>query len=301
MTVEASYESYFTQVLDSTGFLYDLWTYETQGCPPDTVFEKYQVVVWNTGPDYGTISNPKTLNATDQSRLMTYLDGGGNLFLSSQDFLLDNNPNAFITNYLHVAAHSDDKSVNAVAGIDGDTISDGMAFTLNPPFYNFSDYITPGTDAAGIFRVTGKGSALPRAGVQLDDYYYSKGSPNDTLTALRYPASGSSTYRVVFLAFPFEAVPQSGSYPDNSYTLMIRIMNWFGLGKTTPSFLHGDANGDWIIDVADVVFLVNYLYKNGPAPDPLEAGDANCDGIVDVGDVVFLINYLFKGGPTPSC
>jgi len=62
---------------------------------------------------------------------------------------------------------------------------------------------------------------------------------------------------------------------------------------------HGDANADGKIDVGDVVSLINYLYKNGPAPKPLEAGDANCDGIIDVGDVVFLINYLFKKGPPP--
>jgi len=28
-------------------------------------------------------------------------------------------------------------------------------------------------------------------------------------------------------------------------------------------------------------------------------GDANCDGVVDVGDVIYTINYLFKGGPQP--
>lgn len=28
-------------------------------------------------------------------------------------------------------------------------------------------------------------------------------------------------------------------------------------------------------------------------------GDANCDGIVDIGDVVYTINHLFKHGPPP--
>jgi len=66
-------------------------------------------------------------------------------------------------------------------------------------------------------------------------------------------------------------------------------------------FIVGDANGDRIIDVGDVVYLINYLFKNGPAPNSLQAGDANCDEVVDVGDVVYLINYLFKNGPQPSC
>jgi M6 family metalloprotease-like protein len=66
-------------------------------------------------------------------------------------------------------------------------------------------------------------------------------------------------------------------------------------------FLLGDANGDGAVDVGDVVYLVNYLYRSGPAPDPIEAGDANCDGHVDVGDVVFLVNYLYRGGDPPGC
>jgi hypothetical protein len=63
----------------------------------------------------------------------------------------------------------------------------------------------------------------------------------------------------------------------------------------------GDCNCDGIVDIGDVVYLIGYLYRNGPAPTPTEVGDANCDGVVDIGDVVFLINYLFKGGPPPSC
>ncbi len=63
----------------------------------------------------------------------------------------------------------------------------------------------------------------------------------------------------------------------------------------------GDANGDGVIDVGDVVYLINYLYKNDSAPNPLQAGDASCNGVVDVGDVIYLINYLYKGGPAPIC
>jgi len=66
-------------------------------------------------------------------------------------------------------------------------------------------------------------------------------------------------------------------------------------------FTRGDANGDGVIDLGDILYLINYLYKGGPAPNPLQAGDANCDGTVDLGDVLHLINYLYKGGPPPGC
>jgi hypothetical protein len=61
----------------------------------------------------------------------------------------------------------------------------------------------------------------------------------------------------------------------------------------------GDANGDGKINVADVVYAINYLFKGGPVLKPLMSGDVNCDTNVTVADVVYTINYLFKGGPKP--
>lgn len=68
---------------------------------------------------------------------------------------------------------------------------------------------------------------------------------------------------------------------------------------TSGEFTRGDANGDGTITLSDVVFIINYLYKDGPAPDPPAAGDANSDSQIDLGDAVYLINYLFKEGPPP--
>ena len=71
---------------------------------------------------------------------------------------------------------------------------------------------------------------------------------------------------------------------------------------TILEFLRGDANGDGVIDISDVVYLLNYLFIHGPAPVPiLDAGDANCDSVVDASDLVYLLNYLFAHGPAPSC
>jgi hypothetical protein len=63
----------------------------------------------------------------------------------------------------------------------------------------------------------------------------------------------------------------------------------------------GDATGDGVINVADVMYMINYLYRSGPPPISFEAGDANCDGDHGILDIVFLINYLYKGGPPPGC
>ena len=66
-----------------------------------------------------------------------------------------------------------------------------------------------------------------------------------------------------------------------------------------PANQRGDINGDGTINIGDVVYLIAYLYKGGPSPEPLIVGDVNCNGIVDVGDVVYLVNYLYEGGPSP--
>ncbi len=63
----------------------------------------------------------------------------------------------------------------------------------------------------------------------------------------------------------------------------------------------GDANGDLATNLLDITYLINYLYKTGPAPTPYDtcSGDANCDCVVNLLDITFLINYLYKDGTAP--
>jgi hypothetical protein len=61
----------------------------------------------------------------------------------------------------------------------------------------------------------------------------------------------------------------------------------------------GDANDDGSVNVADAVYLINYIFKGGPAPDPLCVGDTDNNDAVNIADAVYLINYIFKGGPPP--
>ncbi len=65
--------------------------------------------------------------------------------------------------------------------------------------------------------------------------------------------------------------------------------------------LPGDTNGDGIVDLGDAILVLNYLFRNEPAPDPLWTGDANCDGVVEIGDAIYLLNYLFREGDPPCC
>lgn len=68
-----------------------------------------------------------------------------------------------------------------------------------------------------------------------------------------------------------------------------------------PSCVCGDVNSDGIVNVGDPVYMINYIFKDGPTPVFLDCADVNYDGQPNVGDVVYLINYIFKGGPDPNC
>jgi hypothetical protein len=61
-----------------------------------------------------------------------------------------------------------------------------------------------------------------------------------------------------------------------------------------------DCKGDCVIDIRDVVFLLNYVFKGGPAPNPMCTGDVNRDNIVNSDDALYLVSYLFLYGPPPE-
>jgi len=59
----------------------------------------------------------------------------------------------------------------------------------------------------------------------------------------------------------------------------------------------GDTNGDGVINVADIVYLINHLFAGGP--QPVGNGDADHNTLIQVTDVFYLINHLFSNGPPP--
>jgi hypothetical protein len=62
----------------------------------------------------------------------------------------------------------------------------------------------------------------------------------------------------------------------------------------------GDVNISGSITSADIITLVNYVFKGGLAPKPCQAnGDVNCNGSVTSADIISLVNFVFKGGAAP--
>lgn len=111
----------------------------------------------------------------------------------------------------------------------------------------------------------GSAPALPRVALEIGDYTYGV-----------YPDS-------------FEVYSEAASNsPVKGY---INMLVWR---------YHGDVNWSGYIDVADVIYLVNYIFKHGAPPQPeVLVGDCNCDWIIMLDDVFVLVNYIFRHGNTP--
>ncbi|GEM_PF-870595 len=67
--------------------------------------------------------------------------------------------------------------------------------------------------------------------------------------------------------------------------------------------LRGDINHDGaeIIDISDLLYLVYYMFRDGPPPVCMAEADITGDNALmpDIADLVYLIDYMFRGGPPP--
>jgi hypothetical protein len=99
----------------------------------------------------------------------------------------------------------------------------------------------------------------------------------------------------------FEACSEETLYCNLIFTtndpdelmITVPVTVWAGRGDVfIPSGL---------LDIGDVVFLVNYILKGGPAPDPICMGDLALphDDMVDMSDLIYLVQYLYYAGPPP--
>ena len=193
------YETYLETALADTGYGAMIWDAAVRGRPSLAQMSSYGAVLWTTGA-----GNALYLTSSDEQSMMDYLDAGGNLFLTSAEYLSSRSlPNAFISDYLHVDSWISDNSGFLMTGVAGDPVSDGMALMVlgGPILPANSDAIIPAAPADSVFS-----TPVGIKGIRVDE--------ND--------------HKVVFLSFPFENAPVGDPYPNNQKTLVARILGWFG-------------------------------------------------------------------------
>jgi hypothetical protein len=207
-------ETRITDALDARGRSYVRWnTYDSgmETVPVDTL-RMYRTVLWAAGDQ-----NANSVTSQNQTNLSSYLDEGGALLLSAENYSTSYGGEAFTSNYLHVSAFTA-SSGSAVNGETGDPIGNGAAVGLSyhADLSDLPDRVDPATGAATVFSMDGSGDPV----------------------VIRYPSGGSGTYRVVFFGVPLEAFATGGSDPNNIETVLDRSLTWLGgdvLAPTSPS------------------------------------------------------------------
>jgi len=72
-------------------------------------------------------------------------------------------------------------------------------------------------------------------------------------------------------------------------------------GTAAPEFVRGECNGDTLVNIADAVTLLGFLFPSGGPPTLgcRDACDANDDGGLDIADAVAMLGALFGMPATP--
>ena len=100
-------EHIYTNVLDELGVAYDVWdngwrSHPTGGNIPADLLMQYDLVLWFTGADWFA---PVTPNEADA--LHAFVENGGRLFLTSQDYLYRHSKHALTRDFLGVQAYAE--------------------------------------------------------------------------------------------------------------------------------------------------------------------------------------------------
>jgi len=175
--------SIYTQILGSLGVSYTVWDTVNSDFEPDlATLNSHRAVVWFTGDAFGGnfVAGPGPAAEAD---LSLYLDEGGCMFMSSQDYFYDRGqiPTPFMQNYLGMANSVNDAG-DYVAVTGQGTVFSGLGpYSLVYPFTDYSDIVIPDPTAQLAFiGENANGAAIHK---------------------------NAGTYKTTFLGFPLEAIP----------------------------------------------------------------------------------------------
>ncbi|MEE2883529.1 MAG: hypothetical protein VYD70_07355, partial [Planctomycetota bacterium] len=107
-------------------------------------------------------------------------------------------------------------------------------------------------------------------------------------------AAGSSTTHLYAINLPVDG--PNGFEATPSLTITNAVGSNTATGDTMRVVPIGDANNDLTSDVADMAYLLGYLYLGGPGMDCYQAGDLNGDDTANLADAVFGLYFLFVPG-----
>ena len=197
-------EKPLTDALDALGFPYEHWDITNEHnneSPRYRDMAGYDHLIWQTG--YAVYYD--IITRADRDALCRYMNAGGTLFLTSQEFL-DNQwgaTNSFIADYLGVASWTTGVAYDHLLGVADDPIGGGLdlPLTFPDPGYNRADAVVPGATAMAVF-------ATPDSFI---------GTIRNTM-----PSGAKS----VFMPFAFNGISETDPDPNNTRTVLQRILDW---------------------------------------------------------------------------
>lgn len=179
----------------------------------DVDLDDYETVIWILGEES---SADDTFNSTEQTKVSSFVSGGGNLFVSGPEIGWDldnlNNGRTFYNNTLGADYVADDANTYDVTGVTG-SIFEGISLSFDDGtlFYDteFPDIISP-------------------LGASVKALNYSGGSSGAAIQRAGTGGAGN----VVMLAFPFETIVDESDRND----IMAAALNFFGTtGSVAPA------------------------------------------------------------------
>ncbi len=185
----------------------DTWHKQAYGTPTGAQLSKYRIVIWYTGD-----STFRALDSTDVQAMKEFMDGGGNMLLSTLSGVLDLAAidSVFLADYFGVR-HTGNVWWIRFGGVTGNPFSEGLTFSydgLNYPFRH-------------VMSVAPVGIGEPA--------FRCDGNYEDSLCGISYTGS----HKAIFLTFPMEFIDDNVIpwYPKDS--LLVHALDFFGGNATS--------------------------------------------------------------------
>jgi uncharacterized repeat protein (TIGR01451 family) len=229
-------EGYYTRALDIAGFPYDVWdTRHNLGgirgasSPLTETLMRYPFVIWFTGYDWF-----EPIRDEEASRLLSYLNRGGRLMLTSQSFLMIQREDR-LADVLGVRLGDWVHEPTRAAGVTDHPAGGGWGpVDLDYPYQNWSYTVEPEPEAQPVVR----------------------GQLGQPIAIAARTPSADPVPQSLFYGFPLETLPDG-----ERGEVVERGVGWLSpLGESGWSMLPQDAES------GDILTFTLDLRNHGPAP-----------------------------------
>lgn len=211
--ITQSEAGYFTSALDDLAMVYDVWDIAEEGTIKGSILSQYLGgLVIRSCPDNNAGGK---IIAEEQTAMIDFLVSGGKLFISGQDIGYGTKNTAFYKDYLCAKYVQDNTGIHSIAGVTDSNFS-GLDFQIaggdGANNQKWPDEIDPIGPAVPLFSyVAGTRTISYPATAEKPDAAEARGISSSGTAGIFVNVAG---YKVVYLAFGFEAVADEISRQD---------------------------------------------------------------------------------------